>query len=267
MYAGFVIGSLLTAKLYPNIGVGNQTLGIVGGATLLAVVGALDDKLELPGWCQALAILGAGAILVAFGNQIRFVSNPFESGRIVPLGQMGVPVTLLWVLMVTKAVDCMDGMDGLAAGISVIAAATFVLILLRLGGGYQMSAVMAAALAGAALGFLRYNYPPAKIFMGTVGAQFLGFTLAGLSVAGSFKIATLAAVAAPLLVLGVPIFDTTFVVLRRAASGRKIHEADRTHLHHRLLEKGYSNRKVIWIVYLLTLAFCAAGYAISWWVR
>jgi UDP-GlcNAc:undecaprenyl-phosphate/decaprenyl-phosphate GlcNAc-1-phosphate transferase len=267
MYVGFVAASMLTAKAYPEIGLGRQAYGILCGATLMAIVGILDDKFELPGWVQALSILCAGGILAAFGVQIRYVTNPFATGQLIWFGLFSIPLTMLWVLMVTKAVDCMDGLDGLAAGISAIAAGTLMLMSLRFGGGYQMSAVMAAAVMGAAIGFLRYNYPPAKIFMGTVGAQFLGFTLAGLAIAGAFKVAALVAIAAPVLVLGVPLFDTTFVVLRRAASGRKVSEADKSHLHHRLLDKGYTHRQVIWFIYALTFVFCGVGYALFTWVR
>ena len=119
---------------------------------------------------------------------------------------------------------------------------------------------MSAALLGACIGFLRYNYPPAKIFMGTVGAQFLGFTLAAISIWRAFKIATLVALAAPVLLMGVPLFDTSFVVFRRMMTGRKIHEADTSHLHHRLVNKGLSHRQVIWFIYALTAASCALSY-------
>lgn len=132
---------------------------------------------------------------------------------------------------------------------------------------FSLSAVMAAALLGAALGFLRFNYPPAKLFMGTIGSQFLGFALAGISVAGAFKIATLVAIAAPILVLGVPLFDTTFVVVRRAVTGKRIHEADTTHLHHRLLDRGLSHRQVIWTIYALTFVLCAAAYGLFSYVK
>lgn len=267
MYVGFVAASVLTAKAYPEIGLGKQAFGILCGATLMAVIGVLDDKFELPGWTQALSILCAGAILAAFGVQVRYMTNPFADGKLIWFGAFSVPLTMLWVLMVTKAVDCMDGLDGLAAGISAIAAGTLMLMSLSFHQRYQMSAVMAAAVMGAALGFLRYNYPPAKIFMGTVGAQFLGFTLAGLAVAGAFKVAALVAIAAPVLVLGVPLFDTTFVVLRRAASGRGIGEADKSHLHHRLLDRGYTHRQVIWFIYALTFLFCGAAYALFIWAR
>jgi len=267
IYAGFVVAVVLTVALAPDLKVSRQLLGLLLGGSLVAFVGILDDKLDLPGWAQAAAILVGGLVLVLFRSEIRYVTNPFKHGELIWLGALSVPVTLGWVLMVTKAVDCMDGLDGLAAGIGVIAAGTLMLTAVRLGGKFQMSAVMAAALMGAALGFLRFNYPPAKIFMGTVGAQFLGFVLAGISMAGAFKLTTLAAIAAPILILGVPLFDTTFVVLKRAIGGKKVHEADTTHLHHRLVDKGLSHRQTIWFIYALTFIFCGAAYALFSYVK
>jgi UDP-GlcNAc:undecaprenyl-phosphate GlcNAc-1-phosphate transferase len=267
IYAGFIAALVITVALDPRLGFDRRSIGILVGATLVAVVGVLDDKFELPGWVQALSILAGGAALIVFGAEIRYVTNPFKGGHLIWLGALSIPVTLAWVLMVTKAVDCMDGLDGLAAGISAIAAGTLVLMAVRFGPRFEMSAVMSAALMGAALGFLRYNYPPAKIFMGTVGAQSLGFLLAGISISGAFKVATLVAIAAPVLILGVPLFDTTFVVLRRAVSGKKVHEADTTHLHHRLVDRGLSHRQVVWVIYALTFLFCGAAYALFRYVK
>lgn len=261
MYAAFVIVVPLVVWLTPGLVFSRQTIGILLGGTLVALVGVLDDRFELPGWVQALNILAAGLVLTLFGVRIQYVTSPVE----IVLGAFSIPVTMLWVLMVTKAVDCMDGLDGLAAGISAIAA--FTLMLMAVATGRQVSAVMAAALFGATIGFLRFNYPPARIFMGTIGAQFLGFTLAGISVLGAFKIPTLVAVLVPVLVLGVPLFDTTFVVLKRAVSGKKVHEADTTHLHHRLVEKGLSHQQAIWFIYGLTIVFCGAAYALFCFVR
>lgn len=239
----------------------SQHTGILVGGAFMAVIGIIDDKYELPGWAQALSILVGGGILVLFGVRIAWFTNPFKGGVPQPLGwYFGIPLTFVWVLMVTKAVDCMDGLDGLAAGISAIAAATLMAMAIASGYRFGMYAAMSAALLGACIGFLRYNYPPAKIFMGTVGAQFLGFTLAGISIAGAFKIATLVALAAPVLLMGVPLLDTSFVVFRRVMTGRKIHEADTTHLHHRLVNKGLSHRQVIWFIYALTGATCALSY-------
>ena len=262
MFVGFMVAVGVAIAIHPKLGLDDQTQGILIGCVLVAFVGVLDDRFELPGWAQAATILAGGVVLVAYGVEIRYITNPFKGGHLMPLGALSVPVTLLWVLMVTKAVDCMDGLDGLAAGISAIAACTLMLMAIDAGPRFLMSAVMAAALMGAALGFLRFNYPPAKVFMGTIGAQFLGFALAGVSVAGAFKIATLVAVAAPVLVLSVPLLDTTFVVLKRAVNGRKIHEADTSHLHHRLIDKGLSHRQTIWIIYALTIVSCAAAYVL-----
>lgn len=255
MYLGFVIAVFAALLISSRVNLSRQAVGILVCGTLVAIVGILDDKYELPGWVQAATILFASLLLCLFGVRIYGITSPVR----VDFGLWSIPVTMLWVLMVTKAVDCMDGLDGLAAGISAIAAGTLMIMAAQFQ-GREMSAVMAAALMGAAIGFLRYNYPPAKVFMGTIGAQFLGFMLAGTSVLGTMKITAMLAVAVPVLVLAVPLFDTTFVVLRRAASGRKISEADTTHLHHRLVKLGLSHRQVIWCIYALTLACCAVAY-------
>jgi UDP-GlcNAc:undecaprenyl-phosphate GlcNAc-1-phosphate transferase len=259
MYAGFIVAVFTALVISHKVNLSPQAAGILIGGTLVAIVGILDDKYELPGWVQAATILVAGLILCSFGVYIKGIASPV-SIKFAPW--VGIPVTMVWVLMVTKAVDCMDGLDGLAAGISAIAAATLMLMAAHFP-GRAMSAAMAAALFGAAIGFLRFNYPPAKVFMGTVGAQFLGFTLAGISILGTLKTTAFLAVAVPVLVLAVPLLDTAFVVLRRAASGRSIGEADTTHLHHRLVKKGLSHRQVIWCIYALTIVCCSVAYWLS----
>lgn len=255
MYFGFMVAVLAALAISSTVNLSPQAIGILLGGTLVAIIGILDDKYELPGWVQASSILGASLILCFFGVRVYGITSPIR----VEFGIWSIPVTMLWVLMVTKAVDCMDGLDGLAAGISAIAACTLMIMAAQFH-GRAMSAAMAAALMGAAIGFLRFNYPPAKVFMGTIGAQFLGFTLAGTSVLGTMKITALMAVAVPVLVLAVPLFDTTFVVLRRAVTGRNIGEADTTHLHHRLIKKGLSHRQVIWCIYGLAIVCCSIAY-------
>lgn len=267
MYIGFMAAVVTTVLLHPKLAFDIQTIGLLAVGTLVAVVGILDDKYELPGWTQAATIVFAGVLLVLFGVKVAYVTNPFKGGHLMHLGLLAAPITVLWILMVTKAVDCMDGLDGLAAGIAAIASGTLMLMAWKAGPRFEMSSVMAGALCGASIGFLRHNYPPAKLFMGTIGAQFLGFMLAGISIMGAFKTATLVAVAAPILVLGVPLFDTTFVVLKRAVTGKKIHEADKSHLHHRLVDRGLSHRQVIWFIYTLTFLFCAAAYALFSYVK
>lgn len=261
MYAAFMVAVPFVIWLSPEMVLKKQAVGILLASTLVAVGGILDDKYELPGWAQALVILVGGLILALYGVRIFYITSPVK----IVLGLFSIPVTMIWVLMVTKAVDCMDGLDGLAAGICAIAA--FTLMIMAIETGRQVSAAMAAALFGGTLGFLRFNYPPAKIFMGTIGAQFLGFTLAAISVLGAFKIPTLLAIVIPVLVLGVPLFDTTFVVLKRAVSGKKVHEADTTHLHHRLVGRGLTHQQTIWLIYGLTCVLCAAAYALFVFVK
>jgi len=261
MYLAFMVAVPFVIWLSPEMVLKKQAVGILIASTLVALGGILDDKYELPGWVQALFILAGGLILAFYGVRILYITSPVK----IVLGLFSIPVTMIWVLMVTKAVDCMDGLDGLAAGICAIAALT--LMIMAIETDRQVSAAMAAALLGGALGFLRFNYPPAKIFMGTIGAQFLGFTLAAISVLGAFKIPTLLAVVIPVLVLGVPLFDTTFVVLKRAVSGKKVHEADMTHIHHRLVGRGLTHRQTIWLIYGLTSVLCAAAYALFVFVK
>jgi len=261
IFGGFFAGLIAAIAFDRNLLLEPQYIGILIGGTFMAIVGVIDDKYELPGWAQALSILAGGGILVLAGVRIELITNPFKGGVILPLGwYFGIPLTIIWVLMVTKAVDCMDGLDGLAAGISAIAAATLMAMAIAASYRFKMTAVISGALLGACVGFLRYNYPPAKIFMGTSGAQFLGFMLAAISIWRAFKIATLVALATPVLLMGVPLFDTSFVVLRRILTGKKIHQADTSHLHHRLVNKGLSHRQVIWFIYALTTVTCAFSY-------
>ncbi len=262
MFAGFVFATLSVLYLDSRLVLEHSTIGIIVGATMVGIIGVLDDKYELPGWFQAIWIVVAAAVLTTFGVKILYITNPLKGGHLIWLGVFSVPVTLIWMLTVTKAMDCMDGLDGLAAGITVIASLTLTVMAVIAGPGFEVSGIMAAAIFGAALGFLRYNYPPASIFMGTVGAQFLGFSLAGIAVREAFKIPTFVAIIVPLILLSVPLADTTFVVMRRAKSGRKIHEADTSHLHHRLVEAGLTKKQVIWSIYALTFLSCAIALAL-----
>lgn len=268
MYMAFAVTLIVALALDKRLFFDRTAGGVLVSASFVAIVGMLDDRFELPGWVQALTIVIAGCILYMFGVTVNSITYPFRGGgQTIPLGYLGIPFTVIWILMVTKAVDCMDGVDGLAAGISLIISATLLLMALaatpkspEMLNSVKLAAIMSASLVGACLGFLRFNYPPARIFMGTVGAQFLGFMLAAISLVGAFKITTLVAIGAPIIALGVPLGDTALVVIRRLASGKKISEADRTHLHHRLMDKGYSTQQVVWTVYGLTALLCALAY-------
>jgi UDP-GlcNAc:undecaprenyl-phosphate GlcNAc-1-phosphate transferase len=228
---------------------------------VLLISGALDDLHAYSAKIQALIII-ACALAVQFINdgttRVQF------SGFIWPLGDQphwvsfGVwtyPITAMYIFVVTKTMDTIDGIDGLTAGIAAISGAT--LCVIAVGAGQPQVALVAAAIAGAALGFLRYNYHPATIFMGTGGAQVLGFMLACLSLVGAMKTAATVAILVPILIFGVPLMDAVNVTLRRAFRGIPITKADKRHVHHELLKQGLNQRQVVWVLYIA--AICLAG--------
>ena len=246
--------------------------GILIGASLIAVVGLLDDKYDLsPKW-QAGALLAGGLIAALLGARIEGVTNPFvplptdhhpyNSHNFVSLGYFSVPITMAWGFLIAKTVDFLDGLDGLAAGVCAIAALTIGLMAAMRGD--VAVALMAGALLGGALGFLRYNYNPASIFMGTSGAQFMGFILAMLAVVGTFKIPATLSLIVPLLVLGVPVFDGLYVIGRRLYLRQTPQVADTTHIHHRFRKRGLSVRGAVWSIYALTMCGCAVALVLAW---
>jgi UDP-GlcNAc:undecaprenyl-phosphate GlcNAc-1-phosphate transferase len=175
----------------------------------------------------------------------------------VYVGMLSLPITIFWIVGITNTVNLIDGLDGLAAGISTIAAASLAYVALV--NGRMETALVTTIIVGCCLGFLPYNFNPAKIFMGDTGSLFLGFMLAATSIDGSIKGATFLVFAAPILALGLPIFDTSFAILRRFMSGRPIMEADKGHLHHRLLSLGYHQRTVVLAMYFISVLLGLSG--------
>lgn len=238
----------------------NQILGVMIGATFISIVGILDDRFELNGKIQLLCMLIAGLILALFNVRVTYLSNPFPNAQdmiVTPLF-WGIAITVIWTTMVTKAVDCIDGMDGLCAGFAVITGITFAVMAVAKTTVHQVNpfaVTLTASLAGASLGFLIFNFSPAKIFMGTIGSQLIGFVLASISIIGAYKF-TVIGILAPLLILGIPVFDTTYVVLKRVSEGRSIDDADKSHIHHRLQKHGKSVKNVVLTIYLLTAILC-----------
>jgi UDP-GlcNAc:undecaprenyl-phosphate GlcNAc-1-phosphate transferase len=242
---------------------------VLVGATVVALVGALDDKFNLSPVLQIAGIVAGAAILIRFGVEIKHVTRPFNAPQLIWLNALAIPITIAWVFGVTKTIDLIDGMDGLASGVCAIAATTLLLMAVQaqgreagLAGSFQNVAILAGALIGASLGFLKHNYPPAKIFMGTVGSQFMGFVLASISILGAFKVAALVAVAVPVVALGVPILDAAFVVVRRFIERRPLHLADKSHVHHRLLERGLSHSQVVLVIYALSIVLSAVALTV-----
>ena len=200
----------------------------------------------------------AAAIPTAFGVWIDHFTLPFLGAVDVPAA-IGVPLTIVWIVAVMNMVNFLDGLDGLAAGVCGIAGVTFSVLALSL--GTADAAILSAIVAGACIGFLRHNFFPARIFMGDSGALVLGFTLATVSVAGLLKTASTIVLFLPLVVLAVPIIDTSFVVAKRLKYGRPIYSADRSHLHHRFLNIGFSQRRAALVMWGWTATLGAAALA------
>jgi UDP-GlcNAc:undecaprenyl-phosphate GlcNAc-1-phosphate transferase len=270
IYAGIFISLMIALPIaYPISPYPRYFLAMIIGGAVMMVAGALDDLYEYKAKIQALIILiAAVAIQFAYGEagriQIAGINLPWGDKQWVDFGFWAIPLTAIYIFVVTKTMDTIDGLDGLTAGIAAIAATTLSIIATysvlflpetraeTLGRTYQelpRIALIAAAIAGASLGFLRHNYNPAKIFMGTGGAQTLGFMLACLSIVGVFKSLTVIAILIPILAFGVPIFDAIIVVIRRIASGSPITQADKRHLHHQLLNRGLSTKQAVLVLY------------------
>ena len=266
VYAGFIIAVLLAIVLHSGVSLDKQMLAILTAASFIALIGLLDDKYEFSALWQIIAIVAAAGILVAAGIKIQYITDQFHASRMLALGVFSIPITIIWIFGVTKTIDLIDGLDGLAAGVCAIASTTLILMALQarahqphLAQSFSTVILLCSALLGACLGFLRFNYPPAKIFMGTVGAQFMGFILATTSIIGAFKMAALVAIAVPVLALGVPIFDAMFVVYRRFVSKQPVYIADKSHVHHRLMRRGFSQHQAVLLIYCATFVFSAAA--------
>lgn len=238
---------------------------LVGGA--LVAIGALDDLFQYSAKIQLLALLAAGiAVQFAYDRvgriQIQSLGVPFSGGQFLDLHNLwfAVPITAFYIFLVTKTMDTIDGVDGLAAGIAAISATTLSIIATVT--GQPRVALVAAAIAGASLGFLRHNYNPAKIIMGTGGAYILGFSLACLSIVGAFKTIAAFALLVPILAFGVPIFDAFVVVVRRVLARQPIYVADKRHVHHTLLGKGFSQRQTVLILYAVAATLCGVLLAL-----
>jgi UDP-GlcNAc:undecaprenyl-phosphate GlcNAc-1-phosphate transferase len=232
--------------------------GILIGAALATLLGLLDDTRGLPWWAKLGGQFGVAAVPVAFGVVLDRFTFPFLGVQELP-AWLAIGVTLLWIVAIMNMVNFVDGMDGLAAGICGISGATFAVIALSL--GKPEAAVLSAIVAGACSGFLRHNFYPARIFMGDSGAMLLGFTLATVSVQGLLKTAATVALFLPLLVLLVPIIDTSFVVAKRLKYGLPVYHADDWHLHHRFRNIGFSQRRTV--VYLWAWCAILAGAALA----
>ncbi|MDD3393886.1 MAG: undecaprenyl/decaprenyl-phosphate alpha-N-acetylglucosaminyl 1-phosphate transferase [Clostridia bacterium] len=234
-----------------------QFIGFFIGALLIATLGVLDDVKNLPAKLKFCVQIIAALIVIFSGTRIHVVLWPVTAA----LQKFSIPITLIWIVGVTNAVNLIDGLDGLAAGVSSIAALSLMVLCIMTGS--NTAVVLTAALAGACLGFLPRNFNPAEIFMGDTGSTFLGFVLAVTSILGVFKGYALLAVSVSVLCLGLPVFDTIFAMLRRMAKHQPIMQPDRGHLHHRLIDRGFSQKQAVLILYAISLCLGCLAIFIS----
>lgn len=245
---GFTVATLCFAQ--PS----RQLYGTLAGAAIIAVMGVIDDCKNLPAKLKfviqiiaALVVVFAGDIKIDVFTNPNFLSdNPYW---VLP-EWLSVTLTVIWIVFITNAVNFIDGLDGLAAGVSAIMSISFVFISIRVG-EYSI-AILGIALMGSCFGFLPFNFNPAKIFMGDTGSTFLGFMLATLSIQGVFKSYAVISFAVPLLILGLPLFDALFAMIRRILRGQSPMTADRGHLHHRLVDMGFSQKQTVFILYAIS---------------
>ncbi|MDF2671308.1 MAG: undecaprenyl-phosphate alpha-N-acetylglucosaminyl 1-phosphate transferase [Paenibacillus sp.] len=257
IYAGFVVSYLLFSG-----GFSKQTAAIMIGGLLLLIIGTIDDWYktqgkDFPALPKMIVQVSAAVLVFASGITFEGFYNPI-SGEFV-----GLPIvlqfilTILWIFGVTTVINFSDGMDGLAGGLSAISAVTLFVVALAKGQGN--SAIMAIIVVGVAVAYLRYNKPPAKVFMGDAGATFLGFILAVIALDGAFKQATILSIFIPILALGVPIFDNLFVVVKRFMQGKPIYQADASQAHYRLLRMGLNPKQVVVVLCLVSLCLCLSS--------
>ncbi len=260
IFYGFIVSVLCFATI------DRETMGILIGSVIIVTVGVIDDMTDMKAIIKLLCQLVAAAIVVYSGVRIGIFTNPFARwfgpDYFVLNYWFSVTVTMIWIVGVCNAVNLIDGLDGLAVGVSSIASMSLLAMTFLISNNLNV-AIMTAALAGAGFGFLPYNFNPAKIFMGDTGALFLGFILACISVQGFLKLSAIISFAVPILILGLPIFDTLFAIIRRLLTGRSPMSPDRGHLHHRLLDMGFSQRQTVAILYTMTAVLCLTAVVIS----
>ncbi len=234
-------------------------IGIVAGATLIFALGVVDDLRNIRPWTKLAGQLLAGAIVLAAGVNIEFIGSP--SGGLIYLGIWAVPLTLFWMTGFANTVNFIDGLDGLAAGICAISGATFFVFAVQT--GQTAAATLSAIFIAVCIGFLKHNFHPASIIMGDSGAMFLGFMLGAIAIQGVMKSIAAIALLVPIVIMGVPIFDTAFAIVRRVKNRAPITVADRGHIHHRLLHKGFSHAQTVVVIYVWSALLAAAGWSLK----
>ncbi|MDQ0062015.1 glycosyltransferase family 4 protein [Paenibacillus harenae] len=257
IYIAFVGGFFLLSPLLPDGLLRPSDMKLINallvGGTIIILLGALDDRFELSAKVKLIGQIAAACVVVfGFDVKIDLLNIPFGESMQPIAHWIAIPITILWIVGVTNAINLIDGLDGLAAGVSGIAIATIVVMASLM--GFQPIILLSTLLLGGIVGFLAFNFHPAKIFMGDSGSLFLGFSLATLSMLG-FKQVTIVSFVTPLLIIGVPLSDTFFAIIRRWVNKRPVFAPDKGHLHHRLRDLGFSHRKTVLIIWGVAAIF------------
>ena len=257
IFVGFVISVLIMAEIDVQI------RGVLIGAVIIVILGVIDDIISLRAYIKFFVQIIAALVAVYHGIIIEVFSNPFVFGEAewLFLGFLSIPITVIWIVGITNSVNLIDGLDGLAVGVSTISSIVMLIIAIIL--SEPNVAIIMAALAGACIGFLPYNFNPAKIFMGDTGALLLGYVLATVSIIGLFKFFAVVSFAAPFLVLAVPFFDTSFAFFRRLIKGQNPMAPDRGHFHHRLIDMGLSQKQAVAVLYAVSGLFGLVAVAFT----
>lgn len=253
IFISFVIG---TKILNP---IGEFHLPIMIGSLIIILTGILDDVKEISPKVKLLGqIVAAGVVVIYGGLKVEFINLPF--GGIIDFGYLSIPLTMIWIIGITNAINLIDGLDGLAGGVSSIALLTIAGMSIVMGNYYVT--VMALIAAASTIGFLLYNFHPAKIFMGDSGALFLGYIISVLSLLG-YKNVTFISLVIPVIILGVPISDTFFAIIRRLVNKQPLSAPDKSHLHHCLLKAGFSHRQTVLLIYAMAAIFGLVAFIFS----
>ena len=246
IFLGFIISMLLFCPL------DDQIKGILLGSVIIVVMGIIDDITPLRAGLKFIVQIFAALIPIYYGVQITCISNPniFSDHLYWDFGWLSIPITVVWIVGLTNAVNLIDGLDGLAIGVSSISALTMLVIAILV--AEPQVAIVMAALVGACIGFMPYNMNPAKIFMGDTGSTFLGYILACITIQGLFKFYAVISFVVPFLILGLPIFDTMFAIIRRISHGQNPMAPDRSHVHHRLIDMGLNQKQAVAVLYVIS---------------
>lgn len=234
-----------------------KLLGMFLGITVLGVTCFIDDSKGIPSWAKLIAQIVAAVIVVICGVRIENINLPFLDNKIWLHDWFSYILTIGWIIGITNAINLIDGLDGLSSGISLISCVSL-LIIFTLNESPLIAILLITALGGAIMGFLPFNFSPARTFIGDTGSNFLGFALSIISILGVAKTYTAIVLIAPIIVLALPIFDTLYAIVRRLINGKSIKavfKADKGHLHHRLMKKGYTQKQAVFILYGLTATF------------